>query len=112
MIKIWLSLAHMGGAEQRFVQSAFDSNWVAPLGPNVDGFELDLEDWLSKKSAQSETHVVALSAGTAAVHLALVMKSSVRVLHLLLLLILFGTKERHLSLSIAKRIHGIWIHRC
>lgn len=73
MIKIWLSLAHMGGAEQRFVQSAFDSNWVAPLGPNVDGFEHDLEDWLSKKSAQSETHVVALSAGTAAVHLALIM---------------------------------------
>ena len=68
MSKIWLSLAHMGGAEQRFVQSAFDSYWVAPLGPNVDGFEHDLEDWLSLKSAQSETHVVALSAGTAAVH--------------------------------------------
>lgn len=73
MSKIWLSLAHMGGAERRFVREAFDTNWVVPLGPNVDGFEHDLEQWLSKHSAQKENYVVALSAGTAAIHLSLVM---------------------------------------
>ena len=72
MSKIWLSLAHMGGKEQDFVQQAFDTNWVVPLGPNVDGFEDDLSRWLSKH-AVGEQHVVALSAGTAAIHLALVM---------------------------------------
>lgn len=72
MSKIWLSLAHMGGAELGFVHSAFDTNWVVPLGPNVDGFESDLSEWLGKKSGH-EVHVVALSSGTAAVHLALVM---------------------------------------
>ena len=72
MSKIWLSLAHMGGKEQDFVQQAFDTNWVVPLGPNVDGFEDDLSKWLSKH-AVGEQHVVALSAGTAAIHLALVM---------------------------------------
>ncbi|HHX61787.1 MAG TPA: pyridoxal phosphate-dependent aminotransferase, partial [Epulopiscium sp.] len=41
--KIWLSLAHMGGQEQRFIQQAFDDNFVVPLGPNVNGFEADLE---------------------------------------------------------------------
>lgn len=72
MSKIWLSLAHMGGKEQDYVQQAFDTNWVVPLGPNVDGFEDDLSKWLSKH-AEGEQHVVALSAGTAAIHLALVM---------------------------------------
>lgn len=72
MSKIWLSLAHMGGKEQDFVQQAFDTNWVVPLGPNVNGFEEDLSKWLSQH-ATGEQHVVALSAGTAAIHLALVM---------------------------------------
>jgi len=66
--KIWLSLAHMGGEEQKFIQSAFDTNWVVPLGPNVDGFEKDLEEFLGLKAA----NVVALSSGTAAIHLALI----------------------------------------
>lgn len=62
----------MGGAEQRFVRDAFDTNWVVPLGPNVDGFERDLEAWLSVRSRRP-VHVVALSSGTAAIHLALVL---------------------------------------
>ena len=65
--RIWLSLAHMGGQEQQFIQEAFDTNWVVPLGPNVDGFEKDLEGFLGENK-----HIVALSAGTAAIHLALV----------------------------------------
>ena len=72
MSRIWLSLAHMGGAEQDFVRDAFETNWVVPLGPNVDGFEHDLEAWLSKHS-RNEVHVVALASGTSAIHLALVM---------------------------------------
>ena len=46
--RIWLSLAHMGGHEQKFIQEAFDTNWVVPLGPNVNGFEDDLEKFLSE----------------------------------------------------------------
>ena len=65
--RIWLSLAHMGGQEQRFIQEAFDTNWVVPLGPNVDGFERDLEQFLGEG-----VYVAALSAGTAAIHLGLV----------------------------------------
>ena len=65
--RIWLSLAHMGGQEQRFIQEAFDTNWVVPLGPNVDGFEKDLGNYLGENK-----HIVALSAGTAAIHLALI----------------------------------------
>lgn len=65
--RIWLSLAHMGGQEQRFIQEAFDTNWVVPLGPNVNGFENDLEKFLDE-----DKHVVALSAGTAAIHLGLI----------------------------------------
>lgn len=65
--RIWLSLAHMGGQEQKFIQEAFDTNWVVPLGPNVDGFEKDLIEFL-----EQDVHVVALSAGTAAIHLGLV----------------------------------------
>ena len=65
---IYLCLAHMSedGVEQKYVKEAFDTNWVVPLGPNVNGFEDDL-----KKFVGSEKEVVALSAGTAAVHLAL-----------------------------------------
>ena len=66
--RIWLSLAHMSGLEQKYIQEAFDTNWVVPLGPNVDGFERDLEDFLGLEGGR----VVALSAGTAAIHLALV----------------------------------------
>lgn len=66
--KIWLSLAHMSGREMDFIQEAFDTNWVVPLGPNVNGFEDDLEKYIG-----ADKHVVALSAGTAALHLGLVM---------------------------------------
>ena len=66
--KIWLSLAHMSGREQDFIKEAFDTNWVVPLGPNVNGFEADLEKYIGENK-----YVVALSAGTAALHLALVM---------------------------------------
>jgi dTDP-4-amino-4,6-dideoxygalactose transaminase len=66
--KIWLSSPHMGGAEREFVTEAFDTNWVAPLGPNVNGLERDLESFLSEGS-----HVAALSSGTAAIHLALIL---------------------------------------
>ena len=66
--KIWLSSPHMGGNEQKFVQEAFDTNWVAPLGPNVTGFEQDLEKYLNE-----DIHVGALSSGTAALHLALIL---------------------------------------
>ena len=66
--KIWLSSPHMGGSEQKYVQDAFDTNWVAPLGPNVTGFEQDLEHYLG-----NDSHVAALSSGTAAIHLGLVL---------------------------------------
>jgi dTDP-4-amino-4,6-dideoxygalactose transaminase len=65
--KIWLSLAQMGGSEMKFIQEAFDTNWVVPLGPNVDGFEGDLQGYLGV-----DKHIVALSSGTAAIHLALI----------------------------------------
>ena len=72
---IYLCLAHMSetGLEQKYVKEAFDTNWVVPLGPNVNGFEEDLKTFVSKNVDGSETshEVVALSAGTAAVHLAL-----------------------------------------
>ena len=64
--KIWLSSPHMGGTEQNYVQEAFDTNWIAPLGPNVIGFENDLENYLN-----DDKHVACLSSGTAAIHLAL-----------------------------------------
>jgi dTDP-4-amino-4,6-dideoxygalactose transaminase len=66
--KIWLSSPHMGGNEQKYVQEAFESNWVAPLGPNVNGLENDLQDYLGQNS-----FVGALSSGTAAVHLGLIL---------------------------------------
>jgi len=68
--KIWLSLAQMCGREMDFVQDAFNTNWVAPLGPNVDAFEKELEVYLSDSNTQS-CHVVVLNTGTAAIHLAL-----------------------------------------
>lgn len=79
--RIYLSLAHMSGKEQKYIQEAFDTNWVVPLGPNVDGFEQDLERFLTPNSQLSTLNsqlstlnynVVALSSGTAAIHLALV----------------------------------------
>lgn len=66
--RIYLSLAQMGGEELKFVNEAFSTNWVVPLGPNVDAFEKDLEAYLGEGK-----RVVALSAGTAAIHLGLVM---------------------------------------
>ena len=65
--KIWLSSPHMGGSELKYINEAFDQNWVAPLGPNVNNFETDLEQYLSEN-----VKVAAVSAGTAALHLALV----------------------------------------
>lgn len=65
--RIYLCLAHMSGNEMKYIQDAFDTNWVVPLGPNVNGFEEDLENFVEQNKK-----VVALSAGTAAVHLALI----------------------------------------
>ena len=83
--RIYLCLAHMSeaGIEQKYIKEAFDTNWVVPLGPNVDGFEKDLEGFVnstvetSPETSPSPTEplqkrVVALSSGTAAVHLALI----------------------------------------
>ncbi len=65
--RIFLCLAHMSGHEMKFIQEAFDTNWVVPLGPNVNGFEKDLESFMGQQK-----RIVALSSGTAAVHLALI----------------------------------------
>ena len=82
--KIWLSPPHMGGNEETYVKEAFDTNWIAPLGPNVHHFEKSIEDFIGKA-----TYSACLSSGTAAIHLGLEllglvqkMKSFVRVLHL------------------------------
>ncbi|MFV9551029.1 DegT/DnrJ/EryC1/StrS family aminotransferase [Algibacter sp. PT7-4] len=64
--KIYLSSPHMGGAEQKFVNEAFHTNWIAPLGPNVNGFEEDIKKYLGQNK-----QVAALSSGTASIHLAL-----------------------------------------
>lgn len=71
--RILLCLAHMSGREMDFIKEAFDDNWVVPLGPNVNGFEADLEAFVNNRDggASFDKKVVALSAGTAAVHLAL-----------------------------------------
>ena len=66
--KIWLSSPHMGGTEQNYVNEAFATNWVAPLGPNVNNFETDLENYLNQ-----DVFVGALSSGTAALHLGLIL---------------------------------------
>jgi dTDP-4-amino-4,6-dideoxygalactose transaminase len=64
--KIWLSSPHMGGSEQKYVNEAFETNWIAPLGPNVNAFEQSIGNTLG-----NDVHVAALSAGTAAIHLGL-----------------------------------------
>ena len=71
MDKIYLCLAHMSGEEQKYIKEAFDTNWVVPLGPNVNAFEDDLARFVGNTSNAKE--VVALSSGTAAIHLGLVM---------------------------------------
>ena len=82
--RIYLCLAHMSGKEQAFIQEAFDTNWVVPLGPNVNGFEEDLKKFVEEMPGQAghddktqaghdvEREVVALASGTSAVHLALI----------------------------------------
>lgn len=73
--RILLCLAHMSGNEMKYIEEAFADNWVVPLGPNVDGFEHDLEDYVNHSEAAVPTphkKVVALSAGTASIHLGLV----------------------------------------
>ena len=82
--RIYLCLAHMSeaGIEQKYIQEAFDTNWVVPLGPNVNGFEKDLEDFVNtvetchgasmQQTKPLQKRVVALSSGTSAVHLALI----------------------------------------
>ena len=71
---IYLCLAHMSdeGLEQKYIKEAFDTNWVVPLGPNVNAFEDDLKQFVGKDQQGMEKEVVVLSAGTAAVHLALI----------------------------------------
>lgn len=66
--KIWLSSPHMSGNEQSYVNEAFETNWVAPLGPNVNGFENDLQTYLKE-----DCHVAALASGTSALHLSLIL---------------------------------------
>ena len=73
--KIWLSSPHMGGNEQNYVKEAFDTNWVAPLGPNVNGFENDIANYIGK---ENQFHTAALTSGTAALHLALRMLNVVK----------------------------------
>lgn len=75
--KIWLSSPHMGGTEMNYIQEAFEKNWIAPLGPNVEGFEKDLGNYLFENSSSDggarEGSIAALSSGTAALHLALIL---------------------------------------
>lgn len=66
--RIWLSSPHMGESELKFIQEAFDSNWIAPVGENISGFERDLEFFLGNNS-----HVAALNSGTSALHLGLIL---------------------------------------
>lgn len=71
--RIYLCLAHMSGKEMDYIKEAFDTNWVVPMGPNVNGFEQDLENFVNRRDGDGplQKAVVGLSAGTAAVHLAL-----------------------------------------
>ena len=92
MDRIYLCLAHMSGEEQKYIKEAFDTNWVVPLGPNVNAFEEELSSFVSRREMDSSCakdssddnasacaseiaatsqrkEVVALSAGTAAIHL-------------------------------------------
>ncbi|MCB7480603.1 DegT/DnrJ/EryC1/StrS family aminotransferase [Christiangramia sediminis] len=70
--KIWLSSPHMGGNELKYINEAFAENWIAPLGPNVTGFEADIKEYLTSEEIGS-LEVAALSSGTAALHLALIL---------------------------------------
>ena len=65
--RIWLSPPHMGGSEQKYIHEAFESNYIAPIGSNIDGFEKDIQNFLG------ERYVSVLNSGTAAIHLALIM---------------------------------------
>src|SRR6056297_1958024 len=65
--KIWLSSPHMGGNELAYINEAFEQNWIAPLGPNVNGFEKEIGNYIEVP------YVAALSSGTGAIHLALIM---------------------------------------
>jgi len=75
--KIWLSSPHMGGTEMKYIQEAFDKNWIAPLGPNVEGFEKDIQEYLAQNptliGGEGDIAVAALSSGTAALHLSLIL---------------------------------------
>ena len=75
MDRIYLCLAHMSGKEQQYIQEAFETNWVVPLGPNVNAFEEDLAAFANRRDGAEplQKQVVALSAGTAAIHLGLIM---------------------------------------
>ncbi len=75
MDRIYLCLAHMSGKEQQYIQEAFDTNWVVPLGPNVNAFEEELAAFANRRDGAEplQKQVVALSAGTAAIHLGLIM---------------------------------------
>ena len=64
--KIWLSSPHLGGEEIKYVHEAFETNWIAPVGPHINAFEEELSAYLGVK------HCSALSSGTAAIHLALI----------------------------------------
>ena len=66
--KIWLSSPHMGGTELNYIHEAFDTNWVAPLGSNVNGFEQDISSYIG---SNNQFHSAALTSGTAAIHIAL-----------------------------------------
>lgn len=74
--KIWLSSPHMGGTEMKYITEAFETNWVSPMGPNVTGFEKELENYLNSSllaEGGEVASVAALSSGTAALHLALIL---------------------------------------
>src|SRR5690606_28093575 len=72
LAKIWLSSPHMGGGERKYIDQAFEQNWIAPLGPNVTGLEKDLKNYLNSDE-DAALEVAALSSGTAALHLALIL---------------------------------------
>ena len=121
--RIWLSLAHMSGREQEFIQEAFDTNWVVPLGPNVNAFEKSLRDFLIEngelKIENEGIRVVALSAGTAALHLGLILLGLQPGDEVICQSFTFSASANpivYLGAApcswIARRIHGIWIRSC
>jgi len=105
--RIYLCLAHMSedGMEQKFVKEAFDTNWVVPLGPNVNGFEKDLEEFVGQNK-----RVVALSAGTSAVHLGLLNCGVKPGDEVIVQSFTFCASSHPITcLWILRRIPGIWI---